>query len=156
MPDFSARAHQEHFADPTHRAIEARLLADPEVWQLSILTSALNATELTSFQDAFLSFGATLGVQVHFFTSLTCIEAQRAPLTPDLRGSVMGWLCSRPEVHFIHVQRRGSPQRPASIALQRMQSLEFAEPLRQPLCNEEDLSQDPDDYRIAKELRHGR
>lgn len=156
MPDFSARAHQEHFADPTQRALEARLLADPEVWQLAILTSALPPKELTSFQEAFLSFGASLGVQVHFLTTLTCIEAQRSLLTPDLRGAVMGWLCSRPEVHFIHVQRRGSSQRPASIALQRVQSLDSAEPSRQPVCNEEDLSQDPDDYRIAKELRHGR
>jgi len=137
-------------------ALEARLLADPEVWQLSILTGALSATELASFQEAFLSFGATLGVQVHFLTSLTCIEAQRSPLTPDLRGAVMGWLCSRPEVHFIHVQRRGSAQRAASIGLQRMQPHEAAEAPRQFLCNEEDLSQDPDEHLTFEEQRHGR
>lgn len=138
------------------RALEARLLADPEVWQLAILTSALTATELASFQAAFLNFGATLGVQVHFLKGLTCIEAQGAHLTPDLRGAVMGWLCSRPEVHFIRVQRRGATQRPASIALQREQSLEAADASRQLLWNEEDLSQDPDDNRALEELRHGR
>lgn len=138
------------------RALEARLLADPEVWQLAILTSALTASELASFQEAFLSFGATLGVQVHFLKGLTCIEGPSAPLTPDLRGAVMGWLCSRPEVHFIRVQRRGSAPRPASIALQRVQPLESEEAPCQLLWNEEDLSQDPDDNRAFEEPRHGR
>lgn len=93
----------------------ARLLADPAVWKLTIMTSALNDSERRHYREAFADFAAGRGLQVWFSAGTTCIAPTTAPITSEDRGAVLGWLCSCTEVHFIHV-RRASPSRSLAVA----------------------------------------
>ncbi|MBH9578156.1 hypothetical protein [Inhella proteolytica] len=89
------------------------------MWKLTILTSALSASEQQRYRTAFADFAATRGMQVHFTPGTTFIAPSQAPLTSDDRGAVLGWLCAQPEVQFIHVRRATPTSRFCSVVCTR-------------------------------------
>jgi len=84
----------------------AKFMNDPAVWSLSILTSSISDADRQRLREALADFAANRGLQAHFSCGTTFIAPTTAPITTEDRGAVMGWLCSRPEVHFVHVRRR--------------------------------------------------
>lgn len=104
-----------------------RVPAGPSVWRLTILTHAANEADKQAYRNAFLDFALSRGLRVYFTAGTTYIipvrdddlagtiqpalDQQPRAMTADERGAILGWLCARPEVHFVHVPRRrlGTP-----------------------------------------------
>jgi hypothetical protein len=101
-----------------------RVPAGPSVWTLSILTHAVSGADQLAYRNAFLDFALSRGLRVYFTQGTTYIvpvrddevagtiqpalDHQPRAMTADERGAILGWLCARPEVHFVHVPRRRS------------------------------------------------
>lgn len=104
-----------------------RVPAGPSVWKLTILINAASEADKQSYRNAFLDFALSRGLRVYFTPGTTYIipvrdddvagtiqpalDHQPRAMTADERGAILGWLCARPEVHFVHVPRRrpGTP-----------------------------------------------
>jgi hypothetical protein len=101
-----------------------RVPTGPSVWTLSILTHAVSGADQLAYRNAFLDFALSRGLRVYFTPGTTYIvpvrdddvagtiqpalDHQPRAMTADERGAILGWLCTRPEVHFVHVPRRRS------------------------------------------------
>lgn len=99
-----------------------RVPAGPSVWKLTILTHAGSEADQLAYRNAFLDFALSQGLRVYFTRGTTYIvpvrdddvagtiqpalDHQPRTMTADERGAILGWLCARPEVHFVHVPRR--------------------------------------------------
>lgn len=99
-----------------------RVPAGPSVWKLTILTHAASEADKQAYRKAFLDFALSRGLRVYFTPGTTyvipvrddavagtiqpAIDQQPRAMTADERGAILGWLCARPEVHFVHVPRR--------------------------------------------------
>jgi len=129
----------------------AALLNDPAVWSLTVLTEALSDAARQAFQDAFANCAASRGLQTHFSRGRFFIAPTTAPITTEDRGALMGWLCARTEVRFIHVCRRPVGQRPLGISCSPRRPSGRVQP-----PEVEDVSQEPEGFELPQEKRHGR
>jgi hypothetical protein len=81
----------------------------------------MDFTETEAYRRAFSEFAMSRSLHVYFTPGTTYIvpirdddlagtiqpvtDGQPRAMTDDERGGVLGWLCSRPEVSFLHVPR---------------------------------------------------
>lgn len=136
----------------------AQLLADPATWTHSIVTSAICDADRQRFREALTAFAAERGLQAHFSSGTTCIAPTNAPITAEDRGAVIGWLCSRPQVHFVHVHRRLPHTRSLVVACTPSCAADHVPPVWADGQHgpDEDLSQETDAHATQQEAQHAR
>jgi hypothetical protein len=134
----------------------AQLLADSATWALSIMTSPICDADRQRFREALTAFAAERGLQAHCSSGTTCIALTNASITAEDRGAVIGWLCSRPEVHFVHVHRRLPQTRSLVVACAPSRAADQVPPVWADgqHGSDEDLSQEIDAHATQQEARH--
>lgn len=156
--------HKSHVISAGHALLPkspptfAQLLADPATWTLSIMTSAICETDRHRFREALNAFAAERGLQAHFSSGTTCIAPTAASITEEDRGALIGWLCSRPEVHFVHVHRRLRQTRSLVVVCAPSRAADHVPPVWADGQHgpDEDLSQEADAHATQQEAQHAR